>query len=102
MRESAVVRINGSDAGTVWAVPFTLRIGKWLRKGENTIEIDVTNLPANRIADLDRKGVEWRKFKEINLVDVNYQHTKYDWWAPVPSGLNGAVRIIPLRIIDSL
>ena len=100
VRESAVVRINGEEAGTVWAVPFTLRIGQWLRKGENTIEIDVTNLPANRIADLDRKGVEWRKFKEINLVDLNYQHTKYDWWAPVPSGLNGAVRIIPLRIIE--
>jgi hypothetical protein len=100
VRESAVVRINGEEAGTVWAVPFTLRIGKWLRNGENTIEIDVTNLPANRIADLDRKGVEWRKFKEINLVDLNYQHTKYDWWSPVPSGLNGTVRIIPLRIIE--
>ena len=100
VRESAVVRINGKEAGTVWAVPFTLRIGQWLRTGLNTIEVDVTNLPANRIAELDRQGVPWRKFKEINLVDVNYQHTKYDWWAPVPSGLNGAVRIIPLRIIE--
>lgn len=100
VRESAVVRINGKDVGTVWAVPFTIKIGRWLREGENTIDVDVTNLPANRIADLDRGGVEWRKFKEINLVDVNYQHTKYDWWSPVPSGLNGTVRIIPLRKIN--
>lgn len=97
VRESAVVRINGREAGTVWAVPFTLRIGEWLQPGSNTIEVDVTNLPANRIADLDRRGVPWRKFKEINLVDVNYQYTKYDWWSPVPSGLNSQVRIIPLR-----
>jgi hypothetical protein len=97
VRESAVVRINGKEAGTVWAVPFTLKIGKWLKPGDNTIEVDVTNLPANRIADLDRRGVEWRKFKEINLVDVNYQHTKYDWWSPVPSGLNGTVSIIPIK-----
>jgi hypothetical protein len=99
VRESAVVRINGKTVGTAWAVPFTLQIGKWLKPGENTIEVDVTNLPANRIADLDRRGVEWRKFKEINLVDVNYQHTKYDWWTPVPSGLNGTVSIIPMQRI---
>ncbi|MBR5671805.1 MAG: glycosyl hydrolase family 2 [Bacteroidales bacterium] len=96
VRESAMVRINGKDAGTAWAVPFTLRIGEFLQPGLNTIEVDVTNLPANRIADMDRRGIPWRKFKEINLVDVNYQHTTYGWWAPVPSGLNGAVTIIPL------
>ena len=101
VRESAVVRINGREAGTVWAVPFTLHIGQWLQSGQNTIEVDVTNLPANRIADLDRQGVPWRKFKEINLVDVNYQHTTYGWWTPVPSGLNGSVQIIPLKKMDT-
>lgn len=47
--------------------------GKFLKPGKNHIEIEVTNLPANRIAELDRQGVQWRKFKEINIVDLNYR-----------------------------
>ena len=58
------------------------------------MRIEVTNLPANRISDLDRKGVKWRKMKEINVVDINYQKTTYADWKPVPSGLNTEVRLI--------
>jgi hypothetical protein len=58
----------------------------------------VANLPANRIAQLDRDGVEWRKFKEINVVDLNYKNTLYDKWEPVPSGLNSPVRIIRCKV----
>ena len=43
---------------------------------------------------MDRDGVEWRHFKEINVVDLNYKTTRYDQWEPVPSGLNSPVRII--------
>jgi len=64
-----------------------------LKKGKNELRIEVTNLPANRIADLDRRGVKWRKFNEINVVDINYKHTTYDGWQPVKSGLNGIVRL---------
>jgi len=56
--------------------------------GQNSIELDVTNLPANRIAEMDRQGKQWRIFKEINVVDLRYQKTKYDGWEIVPSGLN--------------
>ena len=62
-----------------------------LRKGKNTLRIEVTNLPANRIADMDRQGVAWRKMKEINVVDINYKKTSYANWKPVESGLNGKV-----------
>ncbi|WP_033148535.1 glycosyl hydrolase [Prevotella sp. P6B1] len=96
VRESARVYINGQFVGCAWAVPFILDCGKTLRKGKNTLRIEVTNLPANRIADLDRKGIEWRKFNEINVVDINYKTTKYDHWAPVPSGLNSTVRLITI------
>jgi hypothetical protein len=54
----------------------------------------VTNLPANRISDLDKKGVKWRKMEEINVVDINYKKTTYDEWAPVESGLHSNVAII--------
>ena len=93
VRESARVYINGTYVGCAWCVPFTLDFDDLLHEGENTIRIEVTNLPANRIAAYDRRGVKWRKFNEINVVDINYKRTTYGDWAPVPSGLNSYVRI---------
>ena len=91
MRESARVYINGVFVGCAWSVPFVLDCGKAFRKGDNTITIEVTNLPANRIADMDRRKVPWRKFNNINVVDIHYKHTTYEAWNPVPSGLNASV-----------
>lgn len=96
VRESAKVIINNKSVATLWAVPFRCMIGKYLKSGINTIEIEVTNLPANRIADLDRRGKEWRVFKEINMVDRNYNKTGYANWESVPSGLLTPVRLIPM------
>ena len=94
VRESARVYINGEFIGCAWSVPFVLDCKNALKKGDNEIRIEVTNLPANRIADLDRKGVKWRKMEEINVVDINYKKTTYNEWEPVPSGLNSEVRLI--------
>ena len=94
VRESARVYINGQFIGCAWSVPFILDCRNALRKGKNELRIEVTNLPANRIADLDRKGVKWRKMEEINVVDINYKKTTYDSWSPVPSGLNSKVKLI--------
>lgn len=95
VRETAHVIINGQDAGTLFAVPYRMDVTQYLKKGKNTITVDVANLPANRIAELDRQGVEWRKFKEINVVDLNYKRDRYDSWTPVPSGLCSDVYLIP-------
>lgn len=97
VRESAKVRINGQEAGTAWAVPYQLKVGKWLKPGKNKIEVEVTNLPANRIADMDRRGDKWRIFKEINMVNLHYTPVSYKDWQPLPSGLNGSVRLIPVK-----
>ncbi len=97
VRESARVRINSQEVATLWALPYECRIGKYLHPGENTIEVEVTNLPANRIAYLDRQGVKWRKFKEINVVDINYRPNTYTDWTPIESGLLGPVSITALK-----
>ena len=94
VRESARVWINGEYVGCVWSVPFVLNCKNTLKAGKNNIRIEVTNLPANRIADLDRRGVKWRKMEEINMVDINYKKTLYDTWEPMPSGLNSQVRLL--------
>lgn len=94
VRESARVYINGRYLGCAWAVPFVLDCRNALKRGRNTLRIEVTNLPANRIADMDRRGVVWRKMKEINVVDINYKKTTYAGWEPLPGGLNSTVKLI--------
>ena len=94
--ESARVHVNGQDAGIVWALPFTVKIGKYLQQGANILEVDATNLPANRIRDFDKRGINWRIFKDINIVSVFYRDIRFDSWAVSPSGLTGAVTITPL------
>ena len=94
IRESARVVVNGQDCGTLFCVPFRVDITKQLKKGKNTIDLYVTNLPANRISQMDREGKEWRIFKEINVVDLNYKKNKYDTWEVMPSGLNTNPKIM--------
>ena len=98
VRESARVYVNGCEAAILWAVPFRCVICEYLKQGENTIEIDVTGLPANRIADMDRKGIIWRKFKDINIVDIYYKQTGYAHWQPVPIGLLEPVKIYTAKV----
>lgn len=94
VRESARVYINGRFIGCAWAAPFILNTNGTLRKGRNEIRIEVTNLPANRIADMDRRGIPWRKMKDINVVDINYKKTTYANWTPMKSGLNSEVKLV--------
>lgn len=96
VRESARVYINEQYVGCAWAVPYILQFSNVFKEGINTIRIEVTNLPANRISQLDREGKPWRKMNEINVVDINYQKTTYENWARVPSGLNS--RVILYRV----
>ena len=94
VRESARVYINNVYVGCAWCVPYVLTFDNSILKQKgNTLRIEVTNLPANRIADMDRRGVKWRKFDDINIVNINYKYRKYDRWKPMPSGLNGPVKI---------
>ncbi len=99
VRESAKVYLNGKLVRTLFAVPFETNIGSFLLDGKNVLEVDVTNLPANRISDYDRRGVEWRKFHEINFVSITYKDVRFDTWAPVPSGLLGPVTVCELEEI---
>ena len=96
VRESARVTINGTPVDTLWSVPFCTYVKKYLRPGENRIDIEVTNLPANSIADYDRRGIEWRRFKDANINNLGYKKGKYGHWQTIPSGLLGPVRLMPV------
>jgi hypothetical protein len=99
VRESARVWINGEFQDCLWSVPFSLPTDA-LKKGKNTLEIEVTNLSANRLRDMERRGEEWKIFYEINMVNRHYDPFDARDWAPMPSGLTEAVSLTPLRIQD--
>ncbi|MBM6993579.1 MAG: glycosyl hydrolase family 2 [Prevotella sp.] len=104
VRESARLYVNGEYEGTAWAAPFVLRSHR-VHSGENTIRIEVTNLPANRIRQMDIDGQTWRIFKDVNLLDIKNGSigvsgvTSFADWSKLPSGLNSAVTLIPVHDI---
>ena len=72
-------------------------LGRLNESGPNLLEIEVTNLAANRIADLDRRGVNWKSFHEINFVNIDYKPFDASKWPLRESGLLGPVRLIALK-----
>lgn len=97
VRESARVTLNGTLVAVSWSLPHRLSVGAQLRPGHNVLEIEVTNLGANRIRDLDRRGVTWRIMREINFVNIRYEPFDASHWPVTPSGLLGPVTLTPLR-----
>jgi alpha-L-rhamnosidase len=91
VRASATVTINGRNIGLSWALPHVLEVPKGLLKKENTLEIFVTNTSYNRIRYMDKTGVNWKKFHDINMVDINYQSFNAADKLPEKSGLLGPV-----------
>jgi hypothetical protein len=47
--QMAKVKINGQYAGGLWTEPYRLNITNFVRKGENTVEIEVVNTWKNRM-----------------------------------------------------
>ncbi len=97
VNESAKVWINNQEVGILWSIPFEARIGKYLKAGENTIKIEVVNLMANRIRDMDIKKQQWRNYNEINFVNINYKDFDASKWDLMPSGLVGSVTLVPFQ-----
>lgn len=95
--QSARIKINGKDLGTVFCQPMTLSVpADLLMPANNRLEAEVTNLAANRIRDLDARGVQWTYFHDINIVNIDYKKMDASQWPLQESGLIGPVRLIPL------
>ncbi|HEY7393693.1 MAG TPA: hypothetical protein VH559_02550, partial [Gemmatimonadaceae bacterium] len=56
-------------------------------------EVEVTNVSANRIRDLDRRHVDWKIFRDINFVGIDYKPFDASNWPVRPSGLMGPVTL---------
>ena len=90
LHEICTVRVNGKNAGTIWAMPYRLDITASLSAGRNTLELDVTNLWPNRIIG-DAQPSATRTYTKTNI-------RKYTASSPLlPSGLIGPVTLETVR-----
>ena len=91
---SARVRVNGQSVGARIRAPYKFEIpGKFVKDGENVLEVEVTSTGANRIRDLDRKKVDWKIFTDINIVGRNYKPFDASAWPLADAGLLGPVTL---------
>ena len=92
VHESARVRLNGVGISTLIQAPFQVVLTDLAPVG-NMLEVEVTNLSANRIRYMDRQHIPWRVFNDINFVSITYHPFNAAQWPVHPSGLLGPVTI---------
>ena len=93
VRESAQVFINGVAQGTIWAFPNLIELDPGILKDENQIDIVVQNLSSNYLRMYDELHPEWKKFYDINFVDITYNTFNPSDWMLESSGLIGGAYI---------
>jgi hypothetical protein len=98
VRETARIKINGVDIGLLWCIPYKTIIPKDILKKSNKIEIEVTNLSFNQVIELDRKGVQWKNFHEINFINIKYEPYNASDKEPVKSGLLSEIKLYPIAM----
>jgi len=99
---SANVTLNGKELAVLPGPDFSVVIGKKLLKANNSLLINVSNLMANRIAWMDKNGILWKKFYNVNMAARLKQNSKnglFDasGWEPMESGLIGPVTLTPVK-----
>ncbi|MBN2213507.1 MAG: glycoside hydrolase family 2 protein [Bacteroidales bacterium] len=103
--ESARVSINGKALGTIITEPFRIYVPPELIRKKNLLEIEVTNLMANRMAYMDQQGLAYKKFYNVNFPGRLRENTGEDGlftaakWPPKESGLMGPVTLTPLEML---
>ena len=97
VKESARVRINGQDIGTLIVPPFRVNLtASLLKPTHNILEVDVTNTSANRIRDLDLRKVQWKIFGDANVKNMKYKPFDASGWPVADAGLIGPVTLTPI------
>ena len=99
VQETAEVFLNGKRISTLIGPAYAVTITAAQFKEDNLLEIKITNGMPNRIADLERKGVVWKKFYNTNFPSRLPQNRGTGGlftaakWLPKAAGLLGPVVI---------
>ncbi len=95
VKDCANVKLNGKDFGILLGPTFKCKVDN-LVQGKNMLEVEVTNVAANRIRDMDIRGMNWKKFYDINFVNIDYKPFNASDWEIKPAGLLGPVILFKL------
>ena len=102
---SVRITLNGKELVTLISPPFSIDIPATEMKSENILEISVTNLMGNRMAEMERKGQPYKIFYNVNFPAYKATNRGADGlfttsgWQPQESGLFGPVTLTPLQPI---
>jgi hypothetical protein len=100
---SARIILNGREIASLISPPYIANIPVPELMEENTLEISVTNLMGNRIADMERKGQPYKIFYNVNFPAIKAENRAKGLgfttmhWKPQTSGLLGPVTLTPLK-----
>ena len=105
--ETARITLNGDSLTTLIGPGYTVEIPGDLLSDQNGLTIDVSSRMMNRIIDLDRRQVFWKRFYNTNFparrVSSRGPLGLFDAASrsPEPSGLAGPVTLTPGRFFNS-
>lgn len=94
IRETAQIFVNGKDCGTIWSFPNEIVVPAAIMKKENELEIVVGNLSHNYMRKYNLEHPEWKKFYDINFVNIRYDPYAPEQSPPEPAGIIGAISLI--------
>ncbi len=90
VRESALVCVNGKQAGAVWHPPYEVDVTQLLHSGSNQLTIRVANLAINEIAG--------RALPDYRLLNLRYGKRfvpqGFENLKPLPAGILGSIHLV--------
>jgi hypothetical protein len=96
------VTLNGQPIGMAISPPYLFHVEKYLQPGQNVLDFWITNVAANRIRDMDRRGVKWKIFHDPpNVMSIHHKPLDASGWPVRDAGLLGPVRLIPENDLSS-
>lgn len=104
VQESAEVLLNGNKLAVLIGPSYRFVIPAAKLKVDNLLQVIVANGMPNRIVDLEKRGVVWKKFYNTNFSSGMPQNRGGDGlftaakWQPSASGLLGPVTIQALQL----
>ncbi len=83
----ATVKLGGKEIATLWNPPYTLDVTKFVKPGENTLQIEVVNTWWNRLVGDEQPGVDKKfTFATTKIWNANSEL--------LPAGVIGPVKLV--------
>ena len=99
LRDVAEIHLNDRPAGALWKPPYRVEITKFLKQGDNRLQVRVANTWVNRCLQDATLPLEqrltWSNSMHMHFPDKSATDLRMRWdQGPLPSGIIGKVRLL--------